>query len=630
MSDETRSLPLQYRAMTIARVRAADAAADTPDALEMSLSSEAPVERMGWEGSYHEILDHSPAAVDLSRAERGLPLLLDHDARRQVGRLLSVRLEDGRLVGQPVFSRSTLGQETEQDVRDGIRQEVSVGYRVLSMDLVGKDAAGTPTYRCAWMPYEATLTAVPADHTVGVGREADRDAFPVRVTTPDTPAPKAEERSMADDKDTAPATGPARVDDSARQEMADIVGLCAANGASERAAEFIGRGMTRDQVKAALFDAAIQTAKDAPKLAPDLDGGERKRYSFQRAIAGAMNPQTWNGLEREVSQEIARRAGKEGSQSLFIPTDLEVRALSSAGSGSGTEFKFTGPRPFIDLLREKTVTRALGATYLSGLGAPVAFPRQTAAGAGSWRTENPGSDQTDTDSTYDTLALSPKTIQRGTAFTRQMVFQASEDIENIVRNDLAAVLALAWDLAGIAGTGSSNQPQGVLYNTNVSTVTLGSNGATITYAGLVGLERAIAINNADIGRLAVLTNGQQRSQARQVQQFSGTNGVPLWVGGANGDSASMAVGEIMTPNGYPAYVSQQVPANLTKGTSTTICSAWIMGNWSELYMAEFGAMELIVDPYSKKKQALIELTAVMFGDVGLRHPKSFAAIYDAL
>ena len=628
MSDETRNLPLQYRAMTITQHRGGQP--DAPAELSMSLSSETPVERWGWDGVYDEVLDHTPAAVDLSRAANGLPLLLDHDVRRQVGRLQEVRLEEGRLVGRPVFSRSAVGQETEQDVRDGIRQEVSVGYRVLSMDLIGKDAAGKPTYRCAWMPYEATLTAVPADPTVGVGRDADRAAFPVVVSTPDQPAPKAEERSMADEKEPAPGTGTARVHEDARQEMADIAGLCAANGASHRVAEFIQKGMTREQVKGVLFDEAVEKGKSAPKMAPDLSEGERRRYSFQRAIAGAMQPSTWNGLEREVSAEIAKRAGKEGSQSLFIPTDLEVRALSAGGSGSGTEFKFTAPKPFIELLREKTVTRALGATYLTGLGAPVAFPRQTVAGSASWRTENPGSDLSDADSTYDTLALAPKTIQRGTAFTRQMVFQASEDIENIVRNDLAAVLALAWDLAGIAGTGASNQPQGVLYNTNVSTVTLGANAGTITYAGLVGLERAIAINNADIGRLGVLTNGQQRAQARQVQQFSGTNGVPLWVGGANGGAAQMAVGEVLGPNGYPAFVSQQVPANLTKGTSTTICSAWVMANWAELYMAEFGAMELIVDPFSKKKQALIELTAIMYGDVGLRHPKSFAAIYDAL
>ena len=628
MSQQTRDLPLQYRAMTVEQVRGPDP--EAPAELVMSLSSEQPVERWGWDGTYNEVLDHDASAVDLSRAAHGLPLLLDHDVRRQVGRLMDVRLEGGRLVGTPTFSRSALGQETEQDVRDGIRQEVSVGYRVLRMDLVSKDETGKPTYRCAWMPYEATLTAVPADPTVGVGRNADRAAFPVQVTTPDEPAPKAEERSMADEKEPAPVTGTARVGEDARQELADIVGLCNANGASHRAAEFIAKGMTRDQVKSALFDAEIEKAKAAPKLAPDMSEGDKRRYSFQRAIAGSMDPRAWTGLEREVSDEIAKRAGKEGSSSLFVPTDLEVRALSSAGSGSGTEFKFTAPKPFIELLREKSVTRALGATYLSGLGAPVAFPRQTAAGAAGWRTENPGSDQSDTDSTYDTLALSPKTIQRGTAFTRQMVFQASEDIENIVRNDLAAVLALAWDLAGIAGTGASNQPQGILYNTNVSTVTLGANAGTITYAALVGLERAIAINNADIGRLGVLTNGQQRAQARQVQQFSGTNGVPLWVGGSNGGAGQMAVGEIMTPNGYPAYVSQQVPANLTKGTSTTICSAWIMGNWAELYMAEFGAMELIVDPYSKKKQALIELTAIMYGDVGLRHPKSFAAIYDAL
>jgi hypothetical protein len=78
-------------------------------------------------------------------------------------------------------------------------------------------------------------------------------------------------------------------------------------------------------------------------------------------------------------------------------------------------------------------------------------------------------------------------------------------------------------------------------------------------------------------------------------------------------------------------VSTQIPKNLTKGTSTTICSAWIGGDWTELMIGLWGSgVEFVYDPYSLKKQAMIEITAYMFGDTNVRHAASFAKIQDAL
>src|SRR5437899_2003924 len=89
-------------------------------AIAVSLSSETPVPR--WDGL--EILDHSPSAVDMSRAKRGLALLLDHSTRQQVGRIEDLKLDGGKLRGVLRFSKSAAAQEVRQDVVDGIRQEV--------------------------------------------------------------------------------------------------------------------------------------------------------------------------------------------------------------------------------------------------------------------------------------------------------------------------------------------------------------------------------------------------------------------------------------------------------------------------------------------------------------------------
>ena len=141
----------------------------------LPVSSEAPVER--WWGT--EILAHAPEAVDMARLQDGAPLLLDHDPTRQIGVIEGASVgEDKRLNATIRFSRSALGEEVMQDVIDGIRRNVSIGYRIDSLQEVSKD-----TYTATrWMPMEISVVSVPADAGVGFGRGAD-DYNPLDLLT---------------------------------------------------------------------------------------------------------------------------------------------------------------------------------------------------------------------------------------------------------------------------------------------------------------------------------------------------------------------------------------------------------------------------------------------------------------
>ena len=65
--------------------------------VEMSVSSEAPVERM-WAGvTGLEILDHSPDSINLERFKDGTaPLLMDHNPEKQIGVIDSIRLDQSQ------------------------------------------------------------------------------------------------------------------------------------------------------------------------------------------------------------------------------------------------------------------------------------------------------------------------------------------------------------------------------------------------------------------------------------------------------------------------------------------------------------------------------------------------------
>ena len=149
----------------------------------------------------------------------------------------------------------------------------------------------------------------------------------------------------------------------------------------------------------------------------------------------------------------------------------------------------------------------------------------------------------------------------------------SIDVESFVRNDLATVLALAIDLAAINGSGSNNQPTGILNTSGIGSVAGGTNGLAPAWSHLVDLESAVSIANADVGTLGYLTNAKVRGKLKQTSKVSGQNGF-IWEAGN-------------TPvNGYMAGVSNQVPSNLTKGSSSGVCSAILFGNFADLIIGQ--------------------------------------------
>jgi HK97 family phage major capsid protein len=570
------------------------------------------------------VLEHTPEAIDMSIATRGLPLMVDHTrtSKNQVGLVRDVHLRaDRTLAGVAYFSNSRAGKLYRQDVLDGIRPYVSVGAQVVR---AAKEVDGS--YRALrWAPVHVAIVDVPADLNTGFLRAMAESAVVPEVVerTDDHTAVRPEEVAVADEKSPAPAEPVVRdTGADVRREMQEIAALAAKVGMSDQVSGWVGRGLNVRDVQGEIIERQVAAAKAAaPTPVYDaMTAREKERYSVARAARSAISGD-WKdaGLEAEVTRALAaQNPGKgDGVHSFMVPMgafQVERALLQGTNSLGGTTV-FTQEGEFIDILRNKSVIAMAGANIMTGItGGPITYPRQITAGAAGWRAENPGSDLAESNSTFDSVTLSPKLIQRTQAFSRQFMMQTGIDVEAFVRSDLGAVLALALDTAAING-GGSNEPVGIIGNTAVSTVTIGAQGGTIALSHLVSLKQNVLEANADqTGGFALVTNPLQWARAAQVQYFSGTNGVALW----DGFDA-------------PKYVSNQVPKNLTKGTQTTVCSAWLGGVFPNLMVPIWGqSAEFIVDPYSLKKQALIEITGYLFGDVNFRYTGAFSKVADAL
>lgn len=278
------------------------------------------------------------------------------------------------------------------------------------------------------------------------------------------------------------------------------------------------------------------------------------------------------------------------------------------------------PQNFIEMLRNKMMVKALGARIIGGLVGDISLPKMTGDGTAYWVSE--GNAATASDYIFGLLSLTPKTVLANVPITRKMIMQSSMDVEALAREDLATCLALAIDKAAINGSGTDNQPLGILGTAGIGAVAMGENGGALTYAKLVALETAVSAANADIGTLAYLTNAHVRGALKTTQRFTNTDS-PIWVDRADNGAGYGFV------NGYTAAVSNQVPSTLTKGTGTGL-SAIIFGNWSDLIIAQWGALDVLVDPYTGASSGTVKINVYQDIDLGVRHAQSFAAIVDAI
>lgn len=131
----------------------------------LSFSSEVPVRRwFGW-----EILDHDEKSVNLDRLNNAAAVMVDHWSD-QIGVVEKAWIEDRKAYATLRFSKSARGEEVFNDIKDGIRKNVSFGYIVNSLEFYKKEDEKEYYKSYDWTPYEISIVSVPADYTVGVGR----------------------------------------------------------------------------------------------------------------------------------------------------------------------------------------------------------------------------------------------------------------------------------------------------------------------------------------------------------------------------------------------------------------------------------------------------------------------------
>jgi len=557
---------------------------------EFPFSSETPVARYFG----NEVLSHETKAADLSRLNDGAPLLFNHDVDRVIGVVETARIDEKlkRGYARVRFSNNSFAQEVLADVKDGILRNVSFGY---SIDKMEERGSGN-FVATAWSPYEVSLVAIGADPTIGIGRSLLlTDTAASAAPTPD-PLPNME--SATPDL----AVVRAEAAEAERSRIAQISALCDRHQMADLGQQLVESGRSIDEARAAVLDklnipmetVTMQTAEIG------LSATESRSFSFLRAINYLANPADRSareaaGFEIEASEAAAQKLGRQ-SRGITIPQDVLRRDLNVGTATAGGNLVATelDAGSFIELLRNASALDQAGATVLTGLTGNVAIPRQSGAGTAYWVAESGA--PSESQQTIDQVSLTPKTVAAYVDYSRRLMIQSSIDVENMVRADLATVLALKIDLAGLYGTGSNSEPLGLKLTTGVGTESFAA--ATPTFTEVVALESDIATANALLGSPVYLMNAAMRGGLKTKAKDAGSG---LFV---------MEGGEV---NGYQGILSNQVASN----------DLWF-GNFADLIIGYFSGLDLMVDPYTNSTSGTVRVVAMQDVDIAVRHPQSFS------
>jgi len=588
-------MPMKYRTIDLSKASYID---EESRRVRVGVSSEEPVER----SFGMEVLGHSADDINMEFINSGrAPLLLDHDMEKQIGVIEEFKLDETakRTTAVVRFGKSALAQEIFEDVADGIRMNISVGYRVDKLTRMNKDDENY--YKAQWTPMEVSSVSVPADQSrlVGVGRSKDKQNINnIEVITMENKDINLDEvRTQTIDEAKAEF----------KRNSKEIIDLAARHNKRDLADKAIADGISVEEFRGVLLE---NISNNTPLETPSEIGmtkEEVREFSLVRAIRAMANPsdrraQEEAAFEFECSAEAARQYGKD-AQGIMLPAEV----LSNWGKrdadvtdNAGLVAEDYKGSDFIDILRNESSVMRAGATMLRGLQGNVVIPKKTATAAAGWIATEGGTSASE-QLEVGSVTMSPKVVGAHTDVTRLLLQQSSLDVENLIRDDLTKSIATAIDLGALAGSGSSGQPTGIANTSGINTTTFAA--ANPTWAEIVAMESAVAAENALAGSLSYICRPADFGTLKTTEKATGT--------------AQFVVSPDNTMNGYDVIRSNQV----TSGD-------FYFGNFADLLIGMYGGLDITVDAYSLSQSGGVRIVALQTVDTAVRHAVSFCKSSD--
>ena len=314
------------------------------------------------------------------------------------------------------------------------------------------------------------------------------------------------------------------------------------------------------------------------------------KFSLIKTINDIVNNRSMSDEAQVVlnaGTEEMRKAGLSYSGQIQLPVSemREAPAAIVAGQETyGAEVVATEKLNILEPLRNRMVLAQAGATYLTGLVGNVSIPTYTGSNVG-WKGELV--DAEDGKGTFDSIEFSPKRLTAYIDVSKQFLAQDSVGAEEMLYRDIVNAIAdkLEATILG-AGAGDTNTPEGI-FN--------GAEGVEITFANVVEMEKALEEAKL-FGDYKFIASPAAKAKFKTTT-----------ISGQKSDLRMLMEGNEV--NGYPV---------LTTGN----CAGVAFGKWDELVIAQWGSLDIIIDPYTQAKKNAVRIVVNAFFDAKPRRSEA--------
>ena len=313
----------------------------------------------------------------------------------------------------------------------------------------------------------------------------------------------------------------------------------------------------------------------------------KKQFSLLKAINDIANNRSLDAASQAVINAGAdemRSAGQSFSGQIQLPVESRAAVTVTDEHDDVIEVEFAD---LLTPLRAKNVLVAAGAKYMSGLIGDVQVPIM---GAGNVTWEGEVASAQEAGYTFTSKKLQPKRLTAYVDISKQFLVQDSIGAEQAIRADIVAAInsKLESTILGSA-QGSTTTPAGIFYGQTPKKIT--------TFKDICDLEASIEDANV-IGECKYVMSNKAKAALRNMPKSSKST-------------------QLVMENG-------EVDGTPVLNTSNVEAQNIAYGDWNNLAIGQWGAIDLVVDPYTLAKDGQVRIVINAFFDAITLRPEAFA------
>ena len=313
-----------------------------------------------------------------------------------------------------------------------------------------------------------------------------------------------------------------------------------------------------------------------------------KKFSLVKAIRNIAENRNLDDSTMAVinaGREEMRKSGLSYAGQIQLPS--EKRAIVSV-TAEGDDTVATDVFNILDPLRSNLVLAQAGAKVLDNLVGDVKIPVLGASNVG-WEGEN--DDAADGSGAITSVTLKPKRLSCFIDISKQMIAQDSAGVEDAIRRDIVEAIAHKFQATILGdGVGNATQPSGLFHG-------LVDKAAT-DFDSMAAIEADL--ETANVSNISYIASPKARAAMRAMTKGAKNNAVVAY---ANGEF-----------DGTPVY-----------STSDVANSKFLVGDFSNLYLGQWGAIDLVVDNYTQATKGAIRLVVNVYLDAVNARPNSIVS-----